>query len=76
MASGEMGEAEFTAFLARAFGLIADFSRDGSLHYIFMEWRHSRELLAAIAGRLFGMEEPVRLGQGQCRHGISISQPA
>jgi DNA modification methylase len=47
MASGEMDEAEFTAFLARAFGLLADFSRDGSLHYICMDWRHSRELLAA-----------------------------
>jgi DNA modification methylase len=47
MASGEMTEAEFTAFLSRALGLLARFSRDGSLHFVCMDWRHMGELLAA-----------------------------
>jgi len=47
MASGEMDRAEFTAFLAKAFHNLAAFSSDGSLHYIFMDWRHGEELLAA-----------------------------
>src|SRR4051794_6764638 len=47
MASGEMDKAEFTAFLAKAFHNLAAFSSDGSLHYMFMDWRHAEELLAA-----------------------------
>ena len=47
MASGEMDRAEFTAFLAKAFHNLAAFSSDGSLHYMFMDWRHAEELLAA-----------------------------
>jgi DNA modification methylase len=47
MASGEMDRAEFTAFLGKAFQNLAAFSADGSLHYIFMDWRHGEELLAA-----------------------------
>jgi DNA modification methylase len=47
MASGEMDSAEFTAFLAKAFHNLAAFSVEGSLHYIFMDWRHAEELLTA-----------------------------
>jgi DNA modification methylase len=47
MASGEMDSAEFTAFLATAFRNLAASSVEGSLHYIFMDWRHAEELLAA-----------------------------
>jgi DNA modification methylase len=47
MASGEMDRAEFTAFLAKALQNLAAFSVDGSLHYLFMDWRHVEELLAA-----------------------------
>jgi len=47
MASGEMTVLEFTAFLRTAFQNIADNSLDGSLHYIFMDWRHLGEILAA-----------------------------
>jgi len=47
MASGEMTEFEFTDFLAQTFTLLASHSLDGSLHYIFMDWRHMREILAA-----------------------------
>jgi len=44
MASGEMTEPEFTSFLERACRLSAKYSVDGSLHYLFMDWRHLREL--------------------------------
>ncbi len=47
MASGEMDEAEYTAFLTRVLGLLAGYSRDGALHFICMDWRHMGELLAA-----------------------------
>jgi DNA modification methylase len=47
MASGEMSEAEFTAFLKTTFERLAAHSRDGSLHYVCMDWRHLTEILAA-----------------------------
>jgi DNA modification methylase len=46
-ASGEMTAGEFTAFLAAALGAAAGASRDGALHYVFMDWRHIGELLSA-----------------------------
>ena len=47
MAAGEMNEAEFTAFLSRVCGLLASYSASGSLHFVFIDWRHVGELLAA-----------------------------
>ena len=47
MASGEMSKAEFIAFLSRVFDNLVSTSVDGSLHYIFMDWRHLKEILAA-----------------------------
>jgi hypothetical protein len=47
MATGEMSESEFTAFLRSSFRLLARYSTEGSLHYVYMDWRHMRELLAA-----------------------------
>jgi DNA modification methylase len=47
MASGEMSEAEFTAFLTTALQNLADHSADGSIHFVCMDWRHMAELLAA-----------------------------
>jgi DNA modification methylase len=47
MASGEMTETEFIAFLTTCFWLLARFSRPGSVHFIFMDWRHVSELLDA-----------------------------
>jgi DNA modification methylase len=47
MASGEMSEDEFISFLMAVFALMAEFSRDGSLHYVCMDWRHLYELLCA-----------------------------
>lgn len=47
MAAGEMSKAEFTDFLTKALGLMARFSRDGSIHFICMDFRHIGELLQA-----------------------------
>jgi DNA modification methylase len=47
MAAGEMSQGEFTDFLASAFSNVASHSIDGSLHYIFMDWRHMTEILTA-----------------------------
>jgi hypothetical protein len=47
MASGEMSEAEFTAFLTASQGVICEHTVQGALLYICMDWRHMSELLAA-----------------------------
>lgn len=47
MASGEMSEAEFVSFLSTSLRLLARYSANGSLHYLFMDWRHCYELMAA-----------------------------
>lgn len=46
-ASGEMTSEEFTQFLKTSFELLCMFSKDGSLHYICMDWRHIKEIMAA-----------------------------
>jgi DNA modification methylase len=46
-ASGEMSEEEFIRFLTTALRLAARASRDGSLHYWAMDWRHQYELSVA-----------------------------
>ena len=50
MASGEMDRPEFTAFLNQTCRNLAAFSVDGSLHYLFMDWRHIEDLLAVGRG--------------------------
>jgi ParB-like nuclease domain len=47
MASGDMDTEEYTRFLATTFGHLAEFSSNGSLHFICMDWRHMREILEA-----------------------------
>ena len=47
MTSGEMSEAQFTAFLGSAFRNLAEHSVDGSIHFICMDWRHLQEMLTA-----------------------------
>jgi len=47
MASGEMNEAEFVAFLTTSLRLPARYSTSGSVHFVCMDWRHAGELLAA-----------------------------
>ena len=50
MASGEMTALQFTQFLTTVLRLLVRHSADGSLHYIFMDWRHLLELLTAADG--------------------------
>ena len=47
MASGEMNESQFVAFLSKVFSLLCQYSTDGSIHQTCMDWRHMREMLAA-----------------------------
>ena len=47
MASGEMSEAEFTDFLINALRCLARNSKDGSIHFLCMDWRHMGEMLVA-----------------------------
>ena len=45
--SGEMSAAEFTRFLRVVLSLAAEHSTTGAIHFVFMDWRHIGELLAA-----------------------------
>lgn len=47
MASGEMSQDAFVAFLRSAFQRLADWSCDGSIHFVCMDWRHLDEISAA-----------------------------
>jgi len=49
MASGEMSSSEFAAFLTAAFHNLIDFSVDGAIHFLFMDWRHMAEMVEATA---------------------------
>jgi len=49
MACGEMSHQQFTAFLSTVCTRLVEFSTDGSIHYLCMDWRHLTELLAAGA---------------------------
>jgi DNA modification methylase len=50
MASGEMSRAEFTDFLRKTFRNLIEWSADGSIHFICMDWRHMPEILTAGQG--------------------------
>ena len=47
MASGEMTEPEFVEFLMKALGALANYSKDGAIHFICIDWRHAFSLLTA-----------------------------
>ncbi|MGY4234724.1 DNA modification methylase [Bradyrhizobium sp. USDA 4449] len=49
MASGEMSSKEFTAFLSGYLLRAIEHLAPGALLYIFMDWRHSAEILAVAA---------------------------
>lgn len=51
MASGELSNTEFTQFLTEAVSHLISHSKDGSLAYICMDWRHAANLL--LAGQQF-----------------------
>ena len=47
LASGEMDETAFTAFLTDSLEAAASQLTDGAIAYVCMDWRHMREVLAA-----------------------------
>ncbi len=47
MACGEMSSEAFTAFLSQAFRNLTEYSLNGSIHFICMDWRHIKEITAA-----------------------------
>jgi len=47
MGSGEMSPQEYEQFLAKILGLLVQYSIDGSIHFICIDWRHLKEMLAA-----------------------------
>ena len=47
LAANETNDSGFADFLARVFGLLASHSVDGCPNYVFMDWRHVEEILAA-----------------------------
>jgi len=46
---GELSRDEFIRFLTESCGLLAKYSKNGAVHFVFMDWAHLAELL--IAGR-------------------------
>jgi DNA modification methylase len=55
MASGEMTKPEFTEFLSSFMAQAVQYSQDGAIHYICMDWRHMGEVLNA-AGELYELK--------------------
>lgn len=47
MASGEMTVQEFIDFLSKIFKNLVSFSKNGSIHFICMDWKHIYEILTA-----------------------------
>ncbi|MBL4590377.1 MAG: ParB N-terminal domain-containing protein [Phycisphaerales bacterium] len=47
MAAGEMSTEQFTEFLGQVMEQLCEHSEQGSVHYLFMDWRHMSEMLAA-----------------------------
>ncbi|MDT9601079.1 site-specific DNA-methyltransferase [Sphingosinicella rhizophila] len=53
MASGEMSDAAFRAFLAETLGAAAKVSRDGAVHFICMDWRHIDDV-SVVGADIYG----------------------
>jgi DNA modification methylase len=50
VASGEMSEREFRQFLTKSMKMLVQHTSNGSLHYVFMDWRHAADVLEAGNG--------------------------
>jgi predicted phage terminase large subunit-like protein len=67
-ASGEMSPSQFMVFLGKWMRLAAQFSADGSIHYVCIDWRHIAEMLAAgneVFGGLKNLVVWVKTNAGQ-----------
>lgn len=47
MGSDESSPGQYREFLARAFRQLVDFSEGGSIHFVFIDWRHVHDLIEA-----------------------------
>ena len=56
-----MTQNEFTEFLSKVYALLCQFSNDGSIHQICMDWRHLVEMLEAGKDVYFRAQKFVRL---------------
>jgi DNA modification methylase len=68
VASGGMSRDQFIRFLTDCLSLAAKHSADGSIHFVFMDWRHQREMLAAgeeVYGELKNLVVWVKTNAGQ-----------
>jgi DNA modification methylase len=53
MASGEMTDEAFRAFLTQSLSAAAEVSRDGAVHFICMDWRHMDDV-SAVGRSIYG----------------------
>jgi DNA modification methylase len=53
MASGEMTDEAFRAFLTQSLSAAAQVSRDGAVHFICMDWRHMDDV-SAVGRSIYG----------------------
>lgn len=53
MASGEMSDAAFRAFLTDSLGACAKVSRDGAVHFVCMDWRHMDDV-SSVGKSIYG----------------------
>lgn len=60
MAHGEMTDDEFVSFIAEIMTAAKQHTVDGSIHYIFMDWRHVWHMTEA-GRRIYGSPEPKQL---------------
>lgn len=68
MASGEMSQSEFVAFLSEVLQAAATVSNNGAVHCVCMDWRHIGDLLAAghaVYGELLNLAVWVKSNAGQ-----------
>ena len=76
MASGEMTSEQFSAFLRKAMENMRAHTLDGSLQFIFMDWRHMEELIAAGKRVYTELKNSLRVEQEQRRNGLAVSLEA
>ena len=67
MACGEMSDFQYTGFLREALEMAARFSKEASLHFVCIDWRHLEHLHAAakIYGTMLNLVVWVKSNAGQ-----------
>jgi DNA modification methylase len=68
MASGEMSRTEFVDFLKVTLGNTANYSREGAVHFVCMDWRHIGELIETgqtVYGDMLNLVAWVKTNAGQ-----------